>query len=303
MGIVSALFLVVAVRQVRRSGADNAVPLMGVMGAFVFAAQMINFTIPGTGSSGHIVGGVLLSVLLGPWAGLIVLASVLVIQCLVFGDGGLLALGCNLFNMAVCTCLIAYPLVYRPFVRPDSTAARIVWGAVSACVVGLLLGAFAVSLETAASGVTALPFREFLLFMLPIHLLIGIGEGLATASVLCFVRRYRPDLLAWQSGTSSRDVKSLWVFSFLALLMALSFGWVASVLPDGLEWSVQQVAGGEDAHAIPVAGVDVVGDVHENMVLMPEYDHMLAGVLGCLLVVFLVWMVSWIFRHSHLKAR
>ena len=88
-------------------------PLMGVLGAFVFAAQMINFAIPGTGSSGHLGGGLLLSVLLGPYAGFLTMASILTIQALMLADGGLLALGCNIVNLAFFPCFVAYPLIYR----------------------------------------------------------------------------------------------------------------------------------------------------------------------------------------------
>src|SRR5210317_881230 len=93
---------------------DVRIPLMGVVGAFIFAAQMINFTIPGTGSSGHLGGALLLSVMLGPHAGLLVIASVLLVQALIFADGGILALGCNIFNIGVIPCLIVYPLIFRP---------------------------------------------------------------------------------------------------------------------------------------------------------------------------------------------
>ena len=92
---------------------EKTVPLMGVMGAFVFAAQMINFAIPGTGSSGHLGGGLLLAVLLGPAAGFLTMASVLLIQALFFGDGGLLAYGANVFNLGFLTCYVVYPLIYR----------------------------------------------------------------------------------------------------------------------------------------------------------------------------------------------
>ena len=106
MTVVSAAAIGYAVKKISRDGLDEKkIPLMGVMGAFVFAGQMINFTIPGTGSSGHIGGGVLLAALLGPYPALIALASVLLIQCLLFADGGLLAYGCNVFNMGVCACL------------------------------------------------------------------------------------------------------------------------------------------------------------------------------------------------------
>ena len=174
---------------------EHIVPLMGVMGAFVFAAQMINFSIPGTGSSGHLVGGILLSAILGPWAALLTLASVLVIQCLVFADGGFMALGANILNMAVLSCLAAYPLLFRPLIKRGASPGRIIAASLLASVVGLELGALAVTIETEASGITALPMGRFLLFMLPIHLFIGIGEGLATAAVICGVQRYKPELL------------------------------------------------------------------------------------------------------------
>src|SRR6185369_6797856 len=99
--------------KVRKELDDRKVPLMGVLGAFLFAAQMINFSIPATGSSGHLGGGVLLSILLGPYAALLTIASVLVVQALFFADGGLLALGCNIFNLGVFPAFIAYPFVYR----------------------------------------------------------------------------------------------------------------------------------------------------------------------------------------------
>jgi cobalt/nickel transport system permease protein len=114
---------------------------MGVAGAFVFAAQMINFSIPGTGSSGHIGGGLLLAVLLGPYAAFLVMASVLGVQALFFADGGLLALGANSFNLGFFPAFIAFPLVYRPIVGKRPTGRRIVIGSVLGAVVGLLLGA------------------------------------------------------------------------------------------------------------------------------------------------------------------
>lgn len=196
-GVASLLLLGAAVRKVTRQRRDDErlVPLMGVTGAFVFAAQMINFTIPGTGSSGHLIGGILLAALLGPWAALLTLASVLILQCLLFADGGLLALGCNLFNMAVLSCLVAYPLIYKPIAGSDPSPRRILTASLATGIGALELGAGAVVLETELSGITALPAGRFLLLMLPIHLLIGIGEGLGTAAVLTAVRRYRPELL------------------------------------------------------------------------------------------------------------
>ena len=163
---------------------------MGVMGAFVFAAQMLNFAIPGTGSSGHIVGGILLCAMLGTRAAFVTLSSVIMLQCLLFADGGLLALGCNIINMAAMSCLVAYPAVYRPIAGDGASAGRIFAASILSSVVALELGAVAVVVETSLSGIAQLPPARFLAFMLPIHLLIGLGEGIATGSVLCAVRRY-----------------------------------------------------------------------------------------------------------------
>lgn len=296
-GLISGALLVAAAKKIKTHPAENIVPLMGVMGAFIFAAQMINFSIPGTGSSGHIVGGVLLSALLGPWAALITLSSVLIIQCLLFADGGLMALGCNILNMAVCACLVAYPLVFRPLMKYPASTARLVLASVLACVVGLELGALAVTLETEASGVTALPLRQFLLFMLPIHLPIGIGEGLATAAVLYFVQKYRPELLmqGWRPEPTGKQGlgKPIAVFAVLALLVGGSFSWVASSRPDGLEWSVYNVTGGTEPAADTSGGMfGLARHIQDATALMPDYNTGFAGIIGGIIVVLVVWVVS-----------
>ena len=136
-GVAAAALIAVAASKVKKTRRDDIVPLMGVMGAFVFAAQMINFTIPGTGSSGHVIGGVLLAAVLGPWAAFITLCSVLIIQCLVFADGGLMALGCNILNMAATSCLLAYPLIYRPIAGRGAKPWRIVAASVTASVIAV----------------------------------------------------------------------------------------------------------------------------------------------------------------------
>jgi cobalt/nickel transport system permease protein len=224
---------------------ENKIPMMGVMGAFVFAAQMINFTIPGTGSSGHIGGGVLLAALLGPYPSLITMASILLIQCLFFGDGGLLALGSNIFNIGVITCLVAFPMVFRPMVQKKMTIKRITVASVIAVTLGLQLGSLAVVLETTASGITELPFLTFLSFMQPIHLAIGLVEGGITAAVLIFIYQIRPEILA--NVIEERQVrkgalrKMLLVVMVAALLTGGVFSIYASSNPDGLEWSIAKV--------------------------------------------------------------
>lgn len=286
-GVAAAVLIVTASRQVSRIRREDILPLMGVMGAFVFAAQMINFSIPGTGSSGHIIGGVLLAALMGPWAGFITLASVLIIQCLVFADGGLMALGCNLINMGAMSCLVAYPLIFRPIVGQSVSKGRIMLASVVACVVGLELGALLVTAETELSGITALPATEFLMFMLPIHLAIGLGEGLATGAVLCFVASYKPDMLYTAERRpsdatrrmSARTRNVLIAFGVVALILAGAFTWIASSNPDGLEWSISQITG----------ATELAPATAPATAILPDYDSTFSGVIGGVIVMALLW--------------
>ena len=186
------------------TSAAKKLPTMAVMSALVFAGQMINYTIPGTGSSGHLCGGLLLTSVLGPWAGFLSMIVILTIQCLFFADGGLLALGANVWNMAFYGCFVGYFLIYRPLMRSRCFARRgeraanrlkITLASVLGCVLTLQLGAFSVVLETTLSGITDLPFGAFCAIMQPIHLAIGLIEGLITAAVLLFLYEARPELL------------------------------------------------------------------------------------------------------------
>ena len=179
----------VSVNKVRLEDNPKKVPVMGVMGAFVFAAQMINFTIPGTGSSGHLCGGMLVSAMLGPYAGFLTMIGVLLIQCLMFADGGLLALGCNIWNMAFYGCFIGSLLIWKLIMKNGASKVKIAIASVVGCVLTLQLGAFSVTLETLASGITELPFSVFVSVMQPIHLAIGLVEGLITAAVLILYMR------------------------------------------------------------------------------------------------------------------
>jgi cobalt/nickel transport system permease protein len=182
-----------AVRRVSRELDERQVPLMGVSAAFIFAAQMLNFTVVG-GTSGHLLGGALAAILLGPWAGMLVITSVLAIQALLFQDGGLLALGANVFNMAVIGVLLGWAVytgVRRLFGKKTwSTAA----GGFAAAWLSVVVASLAAAIELALSG--ASPWGVVLPSMIGVHALIGIGEGLITVAVLAFLRVTRPDLLA-----------------------------------------------------------------------------------------------------------
>ena len=257
---------------------DRKIPLMGVMGAFVFAGQMINFTIPGTGSSGHIGGGLLLAALLGPAPALVTLAAVLLIQCLLFADGGLLAYGCNVFNMGVPSALFAYTFIYKPITARSLNKKTITLGSILGAVAGLQIGAFCVVLETLLSGVTELPFSTFVLLMQPIHLAIGFVEGIVTAAVLCFVHAARPSLLsaAPQAAAGAAGAepfsakKTLLVLGALALVVAGGLSLFASAYPDGLEWSIDKVTGSPELERKgPV--FDAAAGIVEKTALLPDY--------------------------------
>ena len=251
---------------------EQKLPMMAVSGAFVFAAQMINFTIPGTGSSGHIGGGVLLAGLLGGPAALLTMAVVLVIQCLIFADGGLLALGCNIFNMGVIPCLLVYPLVFRRIFGKKQSAGRLMGASILSCVAGLQLGALGVVLETTASGIAALPFSAFVLLMQPIHLAIGLVEGIVTGAVLCYVYKAQPEVLdACTAEKRPRSVrKTVIVFALSAVILAGGVSLFASGLPDGLEWAMEKTAGTAE---LPAEGEVLEGAarIQEATAVMPNY--------------------------------
>lgn len=303
-GVAAVTLIVIAGIRVKRCADKRIVPLMGVMGAFIFAAQMINFTIPGTGSSGHVIGGVLLAALLGPWAAFLTLVSVLLIQCLIFADGGLMALGCNIINMGAMSCLVAYPLVMKPLLRFPASPLRIMCVSVLACVVALEAGACLVVGETVASGITALPSGKFLMFMTPIHFVIGIGEGLATGAVICFIQRTRPDLLHSDVREGKKSMKPVLVwFAAAAVILGGGLAYLASENPDGLEWSVEKVAGTPEIE--PREDSRIAADMaaaQSKTALMPDYDHSLSGILGAAMTMTLLWALTALFVHSRRKS-
>jgi len=306
---------------------DGKVPLMGVLGAFIFASQMINFTIPATGSSGHLGGGLILAILLGPYAAFLVMTSVLTVQSLFFADGGLLALGANIFNLGFFPSFIALPLVYKPLVGPSPSPRRITLGAIVAGVVGLQLGALAVVLETVLSGISELPFATFLFLMQPIHLGIGLVEGGVTAAVVNFVWRSQPEIMVRAAAHQALGGISLKrVITTLAVLTVITGGglsWFASTNPDGLEWSIAGVTGG-------VGEIEEAGGIHhalariqERFAFLPDYGFRpsdkataevkdepssawpagdpgtsVSGLVGGLLTLLAAIAIGWLLRRS-----
>lgn len=312
MYLASSVTAGYSMKKARLAEATEKIPLMGVMGAFVFAAQMINFTIPGTGSSGHLTGAMMLSALLGPYGGFISMIGVLLIQCLFFADGGLLALGCNIWNMAFYGCFIGAMVIWRFMMKDGINKKKIVAASVIGCIVTLQLGAFSVVLETSLSGVTELPFSVFVGVMQPIHLAIGLVEGLITAAVLCFVYEARPELLwtgeenvytdmaAGSAGDTGREGKgrlsyrkTMSVLGAAAVIAGGVMSLFASAFPDGLEWSVERLTGSGEIEA---AGsiYSIFAGIQEFTAVFPDYAFQgsdsaagtsFSGVLGGLIVL------------------
>lgn len=191
-GVAAAAAVGYGLYKAREELDEKSVPLLALCAAFVFAAQMLNFPVAG-GTSGHFLGGVLAAVLLGPWLGSLVIALVLLIQCLGFADGGLTALGANIFNMAIIGTIVSYYIFYGakallPKGKPYFLAAT---GAAAWLSVMLASGACAV--ELAVSGTS--PLGVALPAMLGVHAVIGIGEAIITVLVVSVVLAVRPDLV------------------------------------------------------------------------------------------------------------
>ena len=312
MYAASAVTVGASVKTLKKDEASAKLPTMAVASALVFAGQMINYTIPGTGSSGHLCGGMLLTALLGPQAGFLSMVVILAIQALFFADGGLLALGANCWNMAFYGCFVGYYLIWRPIMRSGLFAsmgargaarAKLVLASVLGCVLTLQLGAFSVVLETTASGITELPFGVFAGIM---HLAIGLVEGLITSAVLLFVYAARPELIqdadaASQGGSCSLKT-TLVVLAVVVAVVGGGLSLFASGNPDGLEWSMfgnaeagysENMGLDEESYGVSSGAADVAGAIQEKTAFLPDYGFMnsdsaagttVSGLLGSVMV-------------------
>ncbi|HZD60423.1 MAG TPA: energy-coupling factor ABC transporter permease [Anaerolineae bacterium] len=212
-----------AVAKVNKGLEEKDPPLMGVLAAFIFAAQMLNFPVAG-GTSGHFIGGALAAILLGPWKAILVMLSVISVQALLFGDGGITALGANILNLAIIAPLSAY-WVYGALRRFSVPAGAFVAGLIST-----VIAASAAAVELSVSG--TVPLVLSMPIMAGWHLLIGIGEGIITAVTIGYIARVRSDLV---TNTTGFDWRSLMVLAGVASFLALFLSPLASSLPDGLQ--------------------------------------------------------------------
>jgi cobalt/nickel transport system permease protein len=279
---ISAALIILAIRRSRAELGERQVPLMGVMAAFVFAAQMINFPIAG-GTSGHLLGGALVAILLGPWAGMLVMTSVIGVQALLFQDGGLVVMGANIFNMGLLTVLMGYGL-YRGMAR-RSARTRLLTAGVAAWL-SVIAGALSTSLQLWLSGTAML--SVVVPAMLGVHALIGLGEALITVGALAFIFRTRPDLVAAQRSPESGG-KGWIAAGLLVALVVVLLSPFASANPDGLMRVATDLGflqQGEKAplrllpgYILPAIGVSAISKV-------------LAGAIGLAVVAVLAILIA-----------
>jgi len=267
-----------------KSGMDERrIPLMGVLGAFIFAAQMINFTIPATGSSGHIGGALLLSILLGPYGAFLTIASVLTLQAFIFADGGILALGCNIINLGFFPCFIAYGFIYKPLAKTRLKYA----GIFIAAIVGLQLGSFGVVTETYFSGISGIKFYDFLLLMQPVHLAIGAVEGVLTVLVVSFVTKANPQMIVEENNNGLEWVMA--GFLVCALVLSGVVSMYASSNPDGLEWAIAKTSANiENTEYASLANIQNKTSIMSGYQLKDGDGGGVAGIAGSTMTLILV---------------
>jgi cobalt/nickel transport system permease protein len=262
---------------------------MGVSAAFVFAAQMLNFPVAG-GTSGHLMGGVLASVLLGPSAAVVVLSAVLLVQCFLFNDGGILALGANLFNMAIAGTLGGYA-IYATMRLTCGGMRGLVFASAFAAWCSTMLAAVCCAAELAVSGVAAgsVVFPA----MMHIHMVIGLGEGLITGMILSVIYRTRPDLIDSRGIASERPTAGAFLGYGLVIALGLAFfaSPYASSLPDGLDWVAQNLGFESKAAAKPLF-LGPMPDYALPGIQSLSWSTAWAGAIGTLVAFILAWILA-----------
>ncbi len=234
--IISILIVGYALRRVGQDLGERQVPLMGVLAAGIFAGQMLNFAVAG-GTSGHLMGAAIATILMGPWAAILIMTSVISIQALIFQDGGLLVLGANIFNMAIVGVAVAY-MAYRTVLRIAGNVKRgILIGGFVAAWFSIEIASLSVAMQLVFSGTS--PAKLAIPAMAGVHALIGIGEGLITVGALAFLLSARPDLVKF-GETRPVGGRLVWVVGLLVALVLAIASPLASTRPDGLEWLAMQ---------------------------------------------------------------
>jgi len=280
--VITIVMVGLAVSKTNRTLGERQIPLMGVMAAFIFAAQMLNFPIAG-GTSGHFLGGALAAIVLGPWAGILVMTSVVGVQALLFQDGGLLVMGANIFNMGILTAVIGFGF-YR-LVVGRKRVLRLTVAGIGAWI-ATMSAALVTSLQLWLSGTTRLEI--VLPAMLGVHALIGIGEALITVAALVYIEQTRPDLIN-PERTIQEGGRGWVVGGVLLALAAVLISPFASSNPDGLERVAENLGFlssgvGPNYRFLPDYTIPFLGDTPLSTIL--------AGIVGVLVVLVVILLVG-----------
>ena len=275
--VISVVLIGIALRKTGQTIGERQVPLMGVLAAAIFAGQMLNFSVTG-GTSGHLLGAAIAAILLGPWPAVLVMTSVVAVQALLFQDGGILALGANLFNMAIIGPFVAYAL----FTLLMKLFKKQTWGLFVAGFVAawssIFIASLACALQLALSGTS--PANIAVPAMGAIHALIGIGEGLITIGALAFIFAARKDLLIADANKPARNIGVV-VGGLLLSLVLVVLSPLASSHPDGLEWVAEKHGFIEVARE---AFYNIVPDYSMPGISNPALATIAAGILGAVIV-------------------
>ncbi|HKY53400.1 MAG TPA: energy-coupling factor ABC transporter permease [Anaerolineales bacterium] len=280
--VITAITLSVAISRSNKSLGEKQVPLMGIMAAFIFAAQMINFPVAG-GTSGHLLGGALAAIVLGPWAGMLVMTAVIAVQALLLQDGGLLVMGANILNIGLLTAAIGYGL-YRGAIS-SSRGTKLAVAGVAAWL-SVMAGALATALQLWLSGTSTL--QTVIIAMLGVHAVIGIGESLITVAALAFILRTRPDLLGEKSISAQGSRGWVWAGVLISLFVVLLSPF-ASTNPDGLERVAEDLGFLNTAQSAPF---EILPDYTVPFLGETSLSTIVAGVIGVIVLLVLVFLVG-----------
>ena len=288
--IISIVVIGYALKRVGKDLGERQVPLMGVLAAAIFAGQMLNFAVA-EGTSGHLMGAAIAAILLGPWAAILVLTTVVGVQALIFQDGGLLVLGANIFNMAVVGVAVAYMTYQTVQKLAGGRKWGILVGGFAAAWLSIEIASLAAALELALSGTS--PANIAVPAMAGIHALIGIGEGLITVGALAFISAARPDLL---ESKDERQVGGavVWVVGLLLALVLAIASPLASSHPDGLEWVAEQKGFLDTAQG---SMYEIIPDYVFPGVTNEALATIIAGIVGVAIVFGVAMGVAYLRRN------
>lgn len=280
--VITALVIGAAISRTNKSLGEKQIPLMGVMAAFIFAAQMINFPVAG-GTSGHLLGGALAAIVLGPWAGMLVLTAVVAVQALLFQDGGLVVMGANILNMGIITSAIGYGL-YRS-VAGQSRIVKLSVAGVAAWL-SVMAGALFTAIQLWLSGTSQL--TVVIPAMLGVHALIGLGEALITVSALSFIMQTRPDLLG--EGSESAQASRNWIYiGGLISLVVVLLSPFASSDPDGLERVAMNMNFIDAGQSAPYS---IIPDYTLPFLGETAFSTIMAGIIGVIVVGAVILLIG-----------